>query len=138
MSLPSSPVAVSLAEPRPGPLDRLLGPMADVRAGEAVTAVLFATSLFVGLFAYYVLKTLREPLILATGGAEVRSYATGIQAVVLMAVIPLYGLAARKLDRKRLVLGTSVFFLVCLEVFAVLAALRVPYVGICFYVWPMK
>ncbi len=109
--------------------------MADVRAGEAGTALLFATSLFVGLFAYYVLKTLREPLILATGGAEVRSYATGIQAVVLMAVIPLYGLAARRLDRKRLVIGTSLFFLGCLELFAVLSALHMPYVGICFYIW---
>src|SRR5688500_16312539 len=114
MSAPSSHVAGAPIEVPPGPLDRLLRPMAEVRAGEAVTAVLFATSLFVGLFAYYVLKTLREPLILATGGAEVRSYATGIQAVVLMAVIPLYGIAARRLDRKWLVIGTSVFFLICL------------------------
>lgn len=135
MSASSSHAVDAPVEVSPGPLDRLLRPMAEVRGGEALTALLFATSLFVGLFAYYVLKTLREPLILATGGAEVRSYATGIQAVVLMAVIPLYGLAARKLDRKRLVIGTSVFFLLCLEVFAVLAALRVPYVGICFYVW---
>ena len=134
MSATSSHVTVIPMEVRGGPLDRLLRPFAEVRAGEAVTALLFATSLLVGLFAYYVLKTLREPLILATGGAEVRSYATGIQALVLMAVIPLYGVAARRLDRKRLVLGTSLFFLLCLEVFAVLAALRVPYVGICFYV----
>jgi ATP:ADP antiporter, AAA family len=135
MSAPSSQVVVAPVAVSAGPLDRLLRPMAEVRAGEALTAVLFATSLFVGLFAYYVLKTLREPLILATGGAEVRSYAAGIQALVLMAVIPFYGLAARKLDRKWLVVGTSVFFLICLEIFAVLAALRVPYVGVCFYVW---
>jgi AAA family ATP:ADP antiporter len=135
MNLETSTVDAVPAEVRPGVLDRLLRPMAEVRAGEALTALLFASSLFVGLFAYYVLKTLREPLILATGGAEVRSYATGIQAVVLMAVIPLYGFAARRLTRKQLVLGTSLFFLGCLELFAVLAALRVPYVGICFYVW---
>src|SRR5690349_4887026 len=114
MSVPATDIAAAPAEVSLRPLDRLLRPMAEVRAGEATTALLFATSLFVGLFAYYVLKTLREPLILATGGAEVRSYATGIQALVLMAVIPLYGFAARRLTRKQLVLGTSLFFLGCL------------------------
>lgn len=123
------------AADRSGWLDRVLRILSDVRAGEALTAVLFATSLFVGLFAYYVLKTLREPLILATGGAEVRSYATGAQALVLMGLIPAYGWLARRVDRSKLVLGTSAFFLVCLELFALLAHFEVPFVGIAFYVW---
>jgi AAA family ATP:ADP antiporter len=135
----SSPDSVSLPSgaqsDRSGWLDRVLRLISDVRAGEALTAILFASSLFVGLFAYYVLKTLREPLILATGGAEVRSYATGAQAVVLIVLIPAYGWVARRVDRSRLVLGTSAFFLVCLEAFALLAHFEVPYIGIAFYVW---
>lgn len=133
----SSSTSASLpsAADRSGWLDRVLRVISDVRAGEALTAVLFAASLFVGLFAYYVLKTLREPLILATGGAEVRSYATGAQAVVLMGLIPLYGWVARRVDRSKLVLGTSAFFLLCLELFALLAHLEVPFIGIAFYVW---
>ena len=131
-----SPTAsLPCAADRSGWLDRVLRVLSDVRAGEALTAVLFSSSLFVGLFAYYVLKTLREPLILATGGAEVRSYATGAQALVLMALIPAYGWVARRVDRAKLVLGTSAFFLVCLELFALLAHFEVPYVGIAFYVW---
>lgn len=135
----SSPDSVSLPSgaqsDRSGWLDRVARLLSDVRAGEALTAVLFASSLFVGLFAYYVLKTLREPLILATGGAEVRSYATGVQALVLIVLIPVYGWVARRADRSRLVLGTSAFFLICLEVFALLAHFEVPYIGIAFYVW---
>lgn len=135
----SSPESVSLPSgaqsDRSGWLDRVARLLSDVRAGEALTAVLFASSLFVGLFAYYVLKTLREPLILATGGAEVRSYATGAQAFVLMVLIPVYGWVARRVDRSRLVLGTSAFFLVCLEVFALLAHFEVPYIGVAFYIW---
>lgn len=121
--------------PMPTPLDRVSRVVSDVRSGEALTAILFATTLFVGLFAYYVLKTVREPLILATGGAEVKAYATGIQAVVLMLVVPVYGALARRLDRRTLVLGAQALFLVSVELFAVLSALRVPYLGIVFYVW---
>ncbi len=131
----SSSASLPIAVDRSGWLDRVLRLISDVRAGEALTALLFASSLFVGLFAYYVLKTLREPLILATGGAEVRSYATGVQAVVLMGLIPVYGWVARRVDRSKLVLGTSAFFIVCLEVFALLAHFEVPFIGVAFYVW---
>src|SRR5690349_10488230 len=133
----NGPTSVSLpySSDRSGWLDRVLRLLSDVRAGEALTAVLFASSLFVGLFAYYVLKTLREPLIFATGGAEQRSYVTGAQAIVLMGLIPLYGFVARRVERGKLVLGTSAFFLLCLELFALLAHFEVPYIGIAFYVW---
>lgn len=120
---------------RPGTLDRAMRPFADVRAGEALTAVLFSASLFVGLFAYYVLKTVREPLVLATGGAELRSYATGVQALVLLGLVPLYGRLAARVERRTLILGTSLFFLACLELFSIAAWLEVPYVGFAFFVW---
>jgi AAA family ATP:ADP antiporter len=82
---------VSESTPRgsaPGALDRLLRLFADVRAGEAVTALLLLANLFVILVGYYILKTVREPLILATGGAEVKSYAAAGQALTLMGLIP--------------------------------------------------
>jgi ATP:ADP antiporter, AAA family len=116
-------------------LDEVLRAFADVRGGEGLTAVLLGVALFVGLFGYYLLKTVREPWVLATGGAELRSYATGIQAVVLMAFLPAYAAVARRVSRAHLVLGTSVFYLVCIEVFSVLAWLQVPFVGLIFHVW---
>lgn len=127
--------ATTLPHPPRTWLDGALRAFADVRGGEGLTAVLFGLSLFVGLFGYYVLKTVREPWLLATGGAELKSYATGIQAVLLMGVLPVYALLARRVSRARLVLGTSVAHLLAIEVFSVLAWLRVPYMGIVFYVW---
>lgn len=115
--------------------DQILRAFADVRGGEGLTAVLLGCSLFVGLFGYYLLKTVREPWVLATGGAELRSYATGFQAVVLVFLLPLYAAIARRVTRKQLVIGTSIFFLLCIELFSVLAWLEVPYVGLIFHVW---
>ena len=54
-------------------LDRSLSLFADVRAGEGATAVLMLTNIFLLLVCYSVIKTVREPLILLGGGAEVRS-----------------------------------------------------------------
>ena len=136
---PSSPGTLSAEQDDPvlrrSIFEEALRAFADVRGGEGLTAVLLGFSLFVGLFGYYLLKTVREPWVLATGGAELRSYATGFQAVVLMGLLPLYAWVARRVSRTQLVLGTSAFFLVCIEVFSVLAWLRVPYVGLVFYVW---
>ena len=61
-------MSASEAEPKPGPLDRFLGLFGDVRAGEGATVLLMALNVFLLLVAYYVLKTVREPLILAAAG----------------------------------------------------------------------
>jgi len=50
-------------------LDRLLSLAADVRAGEGAGALLLALNVFSLLAFYYVLKTVRESLILSEGGA---------------------------------------------------------------------
>jgi AAA family ATP:ADP antiporter len=84
---------------------------------------------------YYVAKTVREPLILATGGAELKSYAAAAQAVALMGFIPLYGWLASRVDRMRLIVALVVFFVVCLELFFLGGRLRVPNLGFVFYVW---
>ena len=85
-------------------LDRALRIFGDVRPGEGAAALLMLVNLFLLLVGYYVLKTVREPLILATGGAEVKSYAAAGQALVLMGFVPLYGWLASRVDRDQLVL----------------------------------
>ena len=65
--------------PQPSPLDQLLRIFTDVEAGEAGTALLMFFNLFLLLLGYYVLRVLREPLILASG-AEVKSYAAAGRA----------------------------------------------------------
>src|SRR6187551_2673037 len=83
-------------------LEQFLAHFVDVRAGEGINALLLAFDLFLLLGAYYLLKTAREALILSQGGAEVKSYSAAGQAILLLAIVPLYGAFASRLDRLRL------------------------------------
>src|SRR5690349_22725214 len=103
--------------PRKSRLDRALSLFTDIHAGEGATSVLMMINIFLLLVCYSVIKTVREPLILLGGGAEVRSYAAAGQALVLMGFVPLYGWFASRVDRVRLLIGVTLFFIVCIEVF---------------------
>lgn len=121
--------------PAPGALDRLLRPFGDVRAGEAVNAILLTLGVFLLLMAYYIIKVVREPLILATGGAELKSYTSAGQAVLLLFLIPAYGAFASRVNRERLIAGVTLFFAANLLVFYALAVAHVPGIGVAFFVW---
>lgn len=116
-------------------VDRLLRPFTDVRPGEGAVAALMLLSVFILLVGYYVLKTVREPLILASGRPELASYSAAGQAVALIGFIPLFGWVASRVPRLKLVVGTIVFFIVCIELFYLAVAAHVPYVGVAFYIW---
>ena len=131
----TSEVAALDVEQEPGPLERLLGIFGDVRGGEAGTVLLLLLNVFLILGGYQVCKVAREPLILATGGAEVKSYAAAGQAVVLMFFIPLYSWFASKVDRARLIFGVTLFFIVNIELFWLGARLGIPYLGVAFFIW---
>jgi AAA family ATP:ADP antiporter len=62
--------------PRKNLLERILSVVCDVRPGEGMGALILAINLFTLLGAYYLLKTVRESLILAEGGAEVKAYSS--------------------------------------------------------------
>ena len=110
-------------------LDRALSVFADVRAGEGATAMLMVVNIFLLLICYSVIKTVREPLILLGGGAEMRSYAAAGQALLLMGFVPLYGWFASRVNRARLLVGGTLFFIVWIELFAAAVAARIPNVG---------
>jgi ATP:ADP antiporter, AAA family len=116
-------------------LDRLLRIFGDVRPGEGGHTLLMFFNIFLLLLAYYILKTVREPLILTTGGAELKSYAAGAQAAVLLGYVPLYGWLVSSLSRSRLLVTVVLFFVACIEIFALAGRAGVPYVGFAFYVW---
>ena len=119
----------------PGPLDRALRPFGDVRAGEGATVLLMCLNVFLLLMAYYILKTVREPLILLAGGAELKSYAAAFQALTLIGYVPLYGWAASRLPRQRFLMAVVLFFVGCIQLFVMGRLLHVPYVGFAFFVW---
>ncbi len=119
---------------RAGPLDRALRLFADVRAGEGATALLLALNVFLVLAAYYIIKPIREALILSGEGAEVKSYAAAGQAILLLGLIPAYGLLADRLPRRGLLNAVTAFFVVCLVGFYALTRANVP-VGVVFFLW---
>ena len=121
-------------EAKPGMLDRALRPFTDVETGEAGTALLMFLNLFLLLLGYYVLRTVREPLILASG-AEVKSYSSAGQALALLAFVPLYGWFSSRVDRIRLIFGFVLFFVVTTELFSFGGRTGVPFLGIVFYIW---
>ena len=116
------------------PLDRFLRLFTDVRGGEGVGALLLGLNIFLVLTAYYFIKPIREALIIGESGAEVKSYASAIQAVILLGAVPLYGRLAERLPRRRLIEWVTLFFVGCLAVFYVLGTAGVP-LGVPFFLW---
>lgn len=117
------------------PIDRFLTLFADVRAGEGRSAVLLCLNVFILMTAYYIIKPVREALILSgEGGAEWKSYASAGQALLLLVAVPLYGMLASRFPRRRLITMVTLFFSGCLVLFYILARLHLP-LGLAFYLW---
>jgi len=115
-------------------IERLLSPVADVHRTEAASALLMTLLMFLLLAAYYLLKTAREVFILTEGGAEVKSYSSAGQAVLLLFLVPAYGAFASRVNRVRLVRWVTLFFASNLLLF-VLAVRAGLHVGIVYFLW---
>jgi AAA family ATP:ADP antiporter len=128
-------------------LDRLLGVAAEVHAGEGLTALMLAVNGFLLLAAYYTIRPLRSALLLPVqielpggmvlSGPEIASYTGAIFAVLFLAIVPLYGSIASKVDRIRLINLVTLFFVVTLIVFFVMGQARTyPRVlGVTYFLW---
>lgn len=117
-----------------GPLDRLLSIFSDVREGEGADVMLLALNVFILLGSYYLLKTVREALILSEKGAEVKSYSGAAQAVLLLLIVPAYGMLASKVNRIRLVSWVTLFFISNLAIFYFLGSAG-RQIGVPFFIW---
>jgi AAA family ATP:ADP antiporter len=115
-------------------VERLLSPIVDVHPGEAATALLLTLLMFLVLAAYYELKTAREVFILSEGGAEVKSYSSAGQALLLLALVPAYGAFASRVNRERLVTWVTLFFVGCIVLFTVAHGAHLP-IGIPYFLW---
>jgi len=89
---------------------------------------------FLLLTAYYLLKTVREPLILLQGGAEVKLYARAGQALIMAVFVHFYGELARSVGRTKLLGIVFLFFISNLVIFAALAGSQVQ-IGLPFFLW---
>ncbi len=118
-----------------GPLERFLSLFTEMEAGEGVTALLLTLNVYLLLTTYYIVKPVREALILAGGGAELKSYTSVGQALLLLAAVPIYAAIASKVPRKRLINMVTIFFAACMVGFYVLAKIGIPYLGVIFFLW---
>lgn len=115
-------------------LERWLSPFTKVHAGEGLGVAYLFLNFFLLLFAYYLLKPVREALVLTEGSAEVRSYALAAQSMLLLLLIPLYGILFHKLDRFHLLRWVTLFFVVTLLMFCVLGFAHIK-IGVVFFIW---
>jgi AAA family ATP:ADP antiporter len=115
-------------------LERWLGIFAEVHAGEGLTSLLLALNVFLILMAYYVLKPVREALILGGGSAELKSYMSALQVVLLAVLVPGYGRLVSKLPRMRLINVVTGLFAVCLLAFYAAAQAGLS-IGVVFFLW---
>ncbi len=125
-------------EARLGPGYRFLRIFADIRRGEAPKALLLALNIFLLLLAYYILKPLRESLLLVDKDSpQVKSYLSGAQAVLFVFVVKAFSRLASKVPRHVLITWTTSFFISNLVLFYVLHAggMAVKPMGILFFVW---
>jgi ATP:ADP antiporter, AAA family len=137
------PEAPSAAAPSTAPAPynigyRFLRLFADIRQGEAPKALLLALNVFLLLLAYYILKPLREALLLVDSkSAPVKSYLSGAQAVLFVFVIKAFSRLASKVPRHILITWTTSFFISNLVLFYALNAggMAVKPMGIMFFVW---
>ena len=129
-----SQVVKPISEGKKGFLDKALSIFSQVKPGESASALLLAANVFLLLASYYLLKTVREALILSESGAEVKSYAAAGQALLLLAVVPAYGAFAGKVNRIRLITWVTLFFISHLGIFYILGVSGVQ-VGVAFFLW---
>jgi len=115
---------------------RLFG---DVRQGEGALVGLLGLQVFLLLVAYYLLKTVREPLILlktlwGLKGSELRTYGTAAQALLLVGLMPLYSRAAGGVARSIVVRGSLLAIAIVTAAFIVAGLVGVP-IGVPFFIW---
>jgi AAA family ATP:ADP antiporter len=105
-----------------------------VRPDEKRSVLMFFSYAFLLLVAYYVLRTLREPLLLVGLSASAKTYASATAAVVLAFLVPIYGIAFRHAAKDQLVRWVTGCFLAML--FALYLAGRSGFeIGFLYYVW---
>ena len=86
---------------RPGLIDRALRLFTDVKAGEGANVVILAVNVFLLLTAYYILKPLRDGLIIGEEGPAFAAYMAAAMAFILIPVIAVYGKLADRYPRRR-------------------------------------
>jgi AAA family ATP:ADP antiporter len=118
--------------------ERFLSLFTTLRPREGEGALILSIQAFLLMFAYYMLKVIRDPLILAEGDPELKAYTNAIQAMALMVVVPVFAHVYHRMGHRQekhlLMSHMQLFFVANLLLFA-LAYANGLLIGIVFYIW---
>jgi AAA family ATP:ADP antiporter len=114
--------------------ERFLSLFSNVAAGEGKTVLLLTLNAFIMMALYYILKPVREGLILSGFGAVIKSYSSATQALLFIVVVPAYGAFAARVNRVWLLSGMTIFFISNLVLFIVALGLELN-IGIVYFIW---
>jgi AAA family ATP:ADP antiporter len=115
-------------------LERFLSLFSDIKSGEGHTVLILFLNAFLMMGLYYMLKPIREGLIISGFGAVIKSYSAAAQAVLFAFVVPLYGAFAARVNRVWLLSGMTLFFISNLILFAMALGAGLN-IGVVYYIW---
>jgi len=107
---------------------------ADMKDVDGQATVRFAIRLFLILLAYYLMKPVREELILDGGSAQIRSYALAGQAALLLFLVPIYSHMIKRLHGDKLFHIVTIFLAANIGLFYFLGSAGID-IGVAFFIW---
>ncbi len=116
------------------PLDRFFSLFTKMRPGEGYCLFVLFWLGFLFMYGQWILKPVRDAFILSEADAELAAYGNAVQALLLMVIIPLYGILFRTVSKIRLVQCVTGFFLVTLLIFYFIYTAGYP-IYFPFYIW---
>jgi len=116
---------------------RILRLFTVIYPGEALTAFLLMLNVFLLLAAYYIIKPVRDALMLAEFPPRIKSYLGIAIAILLIFVVKIFSRIASRFPRQKLITWVTLFFISNLGIFYVLYLLGVGpgVMGIIFFIW---
>ncbi len=128
---------VQTGQKPPGFAYKILRLFTVVHPGETLTSLLLMLNVYLLFVAYYIIKPVREALVLAGKGPEWKSYLSAAIAVLLIFVIKIFSNIASRLPRQKLITWVTLFFISNLVIFYTLSLTEIELgtMGIIFFIW---
>ena len=114
--------------------EKFLTLFTKIRPGEGRAILILFVHAFLLLLAWYLVRPVREALILTEADAQIRSLAAMIQALALLFIIPAYSALFRAHANSLLIQRVNLFFAINLLIFAGLGYSGLRF-GAWFFVW---
>lgn len=121
----------------PGFIYKILRIFTVIQPGEGLTAFLLTLNVFLLFLAYYIIKPVRDALMLDSWPAEIKSYLSAAIAVSLIFVVKIFSAIASRVPRQKLITWVTLFFISNLIMFYILylAGVGPGAMGIIFFIW---